>query len=159
MRILIIIMLLFAGLSSVHAQQKLTPKQKQQQTNTKLALAFYNSKDYEKAAPLLLEVYKVSRNNYYFRLYITSLLELKEYDRALEQIQTEIEKQKNTKPSLYINWGYVLKAQDKVEEAEEKYRKALQNIPSSKGSYLVTASTFLQWREVEWAKKTYLQGR
>ena len=159
MRILIIIMLLFAGLSSVHAQQKLTPKQKQQQTNTKLALAFYNSKDYEKAAPLLLEVYKVSRNNYYFRLYITSLLELKEYDRALEQIQTEIEKQKNTKPSLYINWGYVLKAQDKVEEAEEKYRKALQNIPSSKGSYLVTASTFLQWREFEWAKKTYLQGR
>ncbi len=159
MRLIIIIMLLFTGLNSVYAQQKLTPQQQQQQTNTKLALAFYNSKDYEKAAPLLLEIYKVSGNDYYFRLYITSLLELKEYDQALEQIQAEIEKQKNPKPSLFINWGYVLKAQNKEEEAQEKYRMAIQKIPPNKGSYLTTASTFLQWREFEWTKKTYLQGR
>ena len=160
MRILIItILFLVAAFSPVLAQQKLTPQQQEQQTNTKLALAYYNSKDYEKAAPLLLEVYNVSKNSYYFRLFITSLIELKQYEKALEQIKQEIDKQKSPKPDFYIHWGYVLKTQDKEEEGQEKYKQALQEIPLNKGSYLITANAFLQWREFEWAKKTYLQGR
>lgn len=131
----------------------------QQKTNTQLALAFYNAKDFEKAAPLLYEVYLVSRNGYYFRLYLTSLIELKEYDRALEQIQKEIQKQKAPKPEFYIHWGHVLKVQEKEEEGLKKYEEALDKIPKNKGSYLIAANNFLQWREFEWAKKTYLQGR
>lgn len=146
---------MLVGLNAVFAQNRPT----QQQTNTQLALAYYNAKDYEKAAPLLLDVYNTTRNGYYFRLYLNSLIEQEQYDLALEQIKNEIEKQNVPKPDFYIHWGYILKIQEKEEEAEAKYRQALENIPKNKGSYLIAANNFLQWREFEWAKKTYLQGR
>ena len=156
MRILFITILLLVGLNLTYAQNK---KAEQQRTNTQLALAFYNARDFEKAAPLLYEVYKVSRNSYYFRLYLNSLMEQKKFGEALEQIQNEIEKQKVPKPEFYIHWGQILKVQDKEEEALAKYEEALEKIPPNKGSYLIAANNFLQWQEFEWAKETYLQGR
>ncbi len=155
MKFLIITIVLFLSLNVLNAQNK----QAEIQTNAQLALAYYNAKDFEKAAPLLLDVYNISRNSYYFRLYVTSLLELKQYDKAISQIQDEINQQRTPNPELLIHWGYVLKVQDKAEEAQEKYREALENIPANKGSYLIAANNFLQWREYEWAEKTYLQGR
>ncbi|HKJ79999.1 MAG TPA: hypothetical protein VKA10_10710, partial [Prolixibacteraceae bacterium] len=155
MRILVITILLTVGLNTAFAQGTQT----QQQTNTQLALAFYNAKDYEKAAPLLLDVYRTTRNGFYFRLYLTSLLEQEKHAEALAQLQEEIKKPGNAKPEFYIHWGYILKVQDKIEEAQDKFKEALQKIPDNKGSYLVTANNFMQWREFDWAKKTYLQGK
>ncbi len=151
----IFIILLIFNLNPVLSQNR----QNEIQTNSKLALLYYNAKDYEKAAPLLLDIYHLSRNGYYFRLYLNSLIELKQYEVAAEQIQKEVEKQKVPNPELFIHWGYLLKAQKKVTEAQEKYNQALEIIPPNKGNYLITASTFLQWQEYEWAKKVYLKGR
>jgi len=134
-------------------------KQQEIQTNSRLALSYYNSNDYEKAAPLLLEVYNLSRNSYYFRLYLTSLIELERFDEAEEQVKKEIEKLTRPSPEFLIHWGYVLKARGNIEEADEKYNEAIEMIPGNKGNYLITANAFLQWREYEWAKNVYLQGR
>ena len=155
MKLFLITIVFVFGLTPVFAQVQ----QNQVQTNAQLALAYYNAKEFEKAAPLLLEVYNISGNNYYFRLYVNSLLEIKEYDRALEKVQAEIQKQNNPNPGLYIHWGYILKVQNQVQEAQEKYRQAIENIPPNKGSYLITANDFMQWREYEWAEKTYMKGR
>jgi tetratricopeptide (TPR) repeat protein len=134
-------------------------RQNEIQTTSKLALSFYNSKEYEKAAPLLLEVYNLSRNSYYFRLYITSLIQLKQFEEAEEQIQREVKNQQSPNAESYINWGYVLKAQKKTKEANEKYTRALEITPAEKGNILITANAFLQWQEFEWSKKVYLKGR
>jgi tetratricopeptide (TPR) repeat protein len=129
------------------------------QTTSKLALAYYNAKDFEKAAPLLLEVYNLSKNNYYFRLYLNALLETQNFEKAEIQIQEELEKQRTPNPELLIHWGYVLKTQKKLNEAEEKYTEAINKIPANKGNILVAANAFTQWQEFEWAKKVYLKGR
>ncbi len=134
-------------------------RQKEIQTNSKLALAHFNAKDYEKAAPLLISVYELSRNSYYFRLYITSLIELQEFEEAKGQIQKELKKQKPPKPEFLIHLGHVLKSEKKIPEAEEAFSQAVKNISANKGSYLIAANTFLQWREFEWASKVYLKGR
>lgn len=152
----IITILLLFSLNVVLGQNT---KQNEIQTNSRLALSFYNAKDYEKAAPLLLEVYNLSRNNYYFRLYLTSLIELEKYGEAENQIQQEIKKQTNPRAEFQVYWGYVLKAQKKIEKAEEKYEKAIERIDSNKGSYLITANAFLQWQEFNWAEKVYKKGR
>lgn len=152
----IITILLLFSLNVVLGQNT---KQQEIQTNSKLALSFYNAKDYEKAAPLLLEVYNLSRNNYYFRLYLTSLIELEKYEEAENQLQKEIDKQNTPRAEFQVYWGYLLKAQDKDEEAEEKYENAIERIDSNKGSYLVTANAFLQWQEFNWAEKVYKKGR
>ena len=152
----IITILLMFSLNVVLGQNN---RQQEIQTNSRLALSFYNAKDYEKAAPLLLEVYKLARNNYYFRLYITSMIELERFEEAENQLQKEIEKQNNPRAEFQVYWGYLLKAQEKTEEAEKKYEKAIEAIDANKGSFLLTANAFLQWREFNWAEKVYKKGR
>lgn len=149
---IIILLLLF---SSVNAQVKRT----ELQTKSSLALRYYNTKDYEKAMPLLQDVYRISKNSTYFRYYLNCLVELERYTEAEKEIQKEIKKQRPVRPEFYIHWGYILKAQNRDEEGEEKFKEAIKKIPENKGSYLITASNFISWGEYEYAKQTYLQGR
>jgi tetratricopeptide (TPR) repeat protein len=155
MKHFLITIVLFFSLNHLDAQNQ----PNEIQTTSKLALAYYNAKDFEKAAPLLLEVYNLSKNNYYFRLYLNALLETQNFEEAETQIQNEIKKQRTPNPEFLIHHGYVLKAQKKLKEAEEKYTEAIQKTPASKGNILVAANAFLQWQEFEWARKVYQKGR
>ena len=134
-------------------------KQNELRTNSQLALTYYNSKDYEKAAPLLLDVYHLSHNRYYFSRYIFCMVQMEQFDEAIDQIKREIRKQKDPNPEMLVNWGYVLQAEEKDNEAREKFEEAIENLEPNKGSYLMTANAFLQWGEYELAEKTYLKGR
>ncbi|SHJ34477.1 Tetratricopeptide repeat-containing protein [Tangfeifania diversioriginum] len=154
-RFLFTILMLFC----LHVVSGQNTKQQEIQTNSRLALSYFNSNEYEKAAPLLLEVYNLSRNSYYFRMYLTSLIELERFDEAEEQVKKEIEKFNRPSPEFLIHQGYVLRARGNIEEGDEKYNEAIEMIPGNKGNYLITANAFLQWREYEWAKNVYLQGR
>lgn len=129
------------------------------QTKSTLALRYYNAKDYEKAAPLLFDIYKTSHSSTYFRLYINSLAQLEKFDEAERQIQKEIKKQGTSKPELYISWGYLLKMEGKADEGIQKYKEAIDKTANSRGQYLTVANTFLNWGEYEYAKQTYLRGR
>lgn len=134
-------------------------KQNELRTNSQLALTYYNSKDYEKAAPLLLDVYHLSHNRYYFSRYIFCMVQMEQFDGAIDQIKREIRKQKDPNPEMLVNWGYVLQAEEKDNEAREKFEEAIENLEPNKGSYLMTANAFMQWGEYELAEKTYLKGR
>ncbi len=129
------------------------------QTKTSLAIRYYNAKEYEKAMPLLKEVYDFSKSRTYFRYYLTCLVGLKKLPEAEREIQKEIKKQKLPKPEFYIYWGNVLKIKGENEAARQKYREALKKVNADKSSYLLLANTFFSYREYEMAKKTYLQGR
>lgn len=153
-----IIVLLVFGLKAVFAQQTIQ-KPTQLQTQSSLAISYYNAKEYEKAIPLLFEIFELSRNGIYFRYYIISLLELKRFEEAEKAVEKEIKKQKLPKPELYIHWGHILKVQKRTEEANEKYNLAFEKIPESKGHYLIAANTFMNWSEFELARDTYLKGR
>ena len=131
----------------------------QLQRTTQLALSYYNAKDFEKAVPFLYEVYELSKNNYYFRLYLTSLIELQRFDEAEAQIKEEIKKLRTPGPELQIHWGYLLKTQGKRKEAEQKYTEALKMTTPDKPSIMMVANAFTQWQEFEWAKEVYLKGR
>jgi len=155
MRYFLILLILVIGLNNASGQRK----QSETQTKSSLAIRYYTAKDYEKAMPLLKEVYGLTRNSTYFRYYLNSLTELKRFDEAEKEIQKEIKKQKSPQPEYYVHWGRVLKVQDKIEEAEAKYKEAIDIIPDNKGSYLNTANNFLTWGEYEYAKETYLKGR
>jgi tetratricopeptide (TPR) repeat protein len=102
-------------------------RQNEIQTTTNLAIAYYNARDYEKAAPLLLEAYNLSQNGYYFRLYLSSLIELQRFDEAGEQIQKEIKKQRAPNPELYIHWGYLLKANRNIDESQKNIHRPLKS--------------------------------
>ena len=130
----------------------------QLQNQMNLAIQYYNARDFEKAAPLLLNVYKISNNSSFFKFYIESLIQLERYDEAIQQIQTDIKKQKQPRAELLINWGYVLKMQHKPEESRAKYNEAIDAVQPNKNDYLIAANAFINWQEYELAKNTYLLG-
>jgi len=154
--LLLILIVLFLGINTAVAQQK---KQSELQTKSSLAIRYYNAKDYEKAIPLLKDVYNLTRSTTYFRYYITCLTEMGRYTDAEEEIRNELKKQKTARPEYYIHWGHVLEAQGRKEEAAEKYEQAIREIPPNKGSYLIVANTFMAWQKFDLSRDTYLKGR
>ncbi len=155
MKHVVFIFLLFLALNVAWGQQQ--PNAIQQKSS--LALTYYNAKDYDKAMPLLYDVFTISKNETYFRYYLDCLLKLERYTEAENQIQREIKKQGPTKPVYYVHLGYVLKVQKKLEEANNRFNEAIDLIPVNKVNYLITANAFIGWGEYEFAKQTYLKGK
>ncbi|MCF6357844.1 MAG: tetratricopeptide repeat protein [Draconibacterium sp.] len=155
MKYFLFITIIILSFSNVSGQRKRT----EIQTKSSLAIRYYNAKDYEKAIPLLQEIYKITKSGTYFKYYLNCLVQTKQFARAENEIQKEIKKQRTPKPELYIHWGYILKVQGRTDEADAKYREAIDKTQNSKGQYLVTASNFLNWTEYEYARQTYLKGR
>lgn len=155
MKYFCIILWIGLWINTISAQQVQPPKP----TNAQLALVYYNARDFEKAVPLLLETYKNSKNNYYFRLYLNALLELKRFDEAGDEISKEIKKQRTPNSELLVDLGRVYEVQGKTDEAKVKYLEAIEVIPPNKGNYTITANSFIQWGKYEYAEKTYLKGR
>lgn len=158
MKYVVIILFVLFSFSQVLAQQPVN-KRTELQMKSGLAINYYNSKDYEKALPLLLEVYTISRNPAYYRYYLNALIELGRLEEAEQEVQKEISRQRLPRPEMYINWGHVLKVQQRTDEAKEKFEKAIELTPANKGSYLVVASNFITWGEYGFARDTYLKGR
>lgn len=129
------------------------------QTKSSLAIRYFNARDYEKAMPLLKDVYNTTHSSTYFRYYLTCLTELHRYTEAEAEIQREIKNQKPIQAEYYVHWGYILKESGEKEAAEEKYNLALGNIQANKGSYLAVANTFLMYQEYGWSRDAYLLGR
>jgi len=146
-----IFLLLFTG---INGQEK----QNQIQTQSNLAIQYFNAREFDKAIPLLYQVYELSKNSTYFKYYLDCLIQLDRYEEALKQIQTEIKKQRPEKPEFYVHWGYVLKANKNIEESKAKYERAIEMIPANRNEFSFLANAFLGWQEFEYAKLTYLKG-
>lgn len=133
-------------------------QQNQIQTQSTLAIQYYNAREFDKAIPLLFRVYEVSKNSFYFKYYLDCLIQLKRYQEAETQIQNEIKKQRPERPEFYVHWGYILKVQNKNEEAAQKYNRALEIVKDNRNEYSLLANAFLGWQEYEYARLTYIKG-
>ncbi len=131
---------------------------KKKETTAQLASKFYSQKKYDKAAPLYKSLHATSKNNYYFKLYFTCLVQLKDYEKAEKEINTEIRKNKK-RPEYYVYLGHILELQDRQEEAAQKFKHSLKVISNNKSSFILTANAFTQWGYYDLAQQTYLKGR
>lgn len=133
-------------------------QQNQIQTQSNLAIQYYNAREFDKAIPLLFGIYELSKNSFYFKYYLDCLIQLQRYPEAEQQIQNEIKKQRPEKPEFYVHWGYILKMQNKLDEAKQKYNRAIDIVKDNRNEYALLANAFLGWQEYELAKQTYLKG-
>ncbi len=129
------------------------------QSTVQLAIRYFNEGDYEKAAPLLKETYANTSNGQYFRMYVQCLTQLEQFDQAESELKKEIRKNRTSQPELLIHYGYVMKLQDREEEAQEIYDEAIQKIASNRSSYLNAYNYFIQWREYELAERVLIRGQ
>ncbi|MBN1820852.1 MAG: tetratricopeptide repeat protein [Prolixibacteraceae bacterium] len=147
--IIFFLVIYLVGHSQVQQQRQ------QRQLNIQLAVKYYNEKNYEKAAPLFKEVLSDATSIQYFRFYLNCLIQLQQFDEAEKEIKKELRQKRLPESELYIQWGHMLKDQDKEEEAIPKYAEAFKSIGKNKSAYLNTASLFIQYSEYEYAKDVY----
>jgi hypothetical protein len=67
MKKIFLIIIATLGITVVFGQVRLD------QNMVQLATQYYNARDFEKAAPLFKDIYQISNNRHYFRLFISSL--------------------------------------------------------------------------------------
>ncbi|MBN1926495.1 MAG: tetratricopeptide repeat protein [Prolixibacteraceae bacterium] len=135
----------------------LVAQQTDTQNKAQLASSFYRNNDFEKAAPLYLELYETTRVNYYFDNYINCLVGLKNYDEAEKALKKELRKHKTT--TLQISLGFVYKEKGEIGKAYSVFDEVIEGLNKSKGAIISVANTFFTKREMEYAEKTYLRGR
>ncbi len=127
------------------------------QQDLRLAQQYTRQGEYEKAASIYERLYDQNpKSSMYYRQYYNSLLAIKDFVRAEELVKKQL-KQDKADPSLYVDLGLLLKNQNKVEEGEGEFDKALKMAKDNQINGL--ASTFITSGEYNYAIKTYLKAR
>ena len=127
------------------------------QQDLRLAQQYTRQGEYEKAASIYERLYDQNpKSSMYYRQYYNALLAIKDFVRAEELVKKQL-KQDKTDPSLFVDLGLLLKNQNKVEEGEAEFDKALKMAKDNQINGL--ASTFITSGEYNYAIKTYLKAR
>lgn len=151
MKIFAIYIILFFSILTSMAQVNTS------QTKAQLASTYYRNKEFEKAAPIYLELYESTKMLYYFDSYINCLVENKDYDEAEKAIKKQLRKNKNS--SLQITLGTIYKEKGEKEKSVEIFDEIIKDIENNVGAVTSVANNFFNRREFEYAEKAYMKGR
>ena len=147
LKILFLVFISFFYINEGFAQQKY-----------RLAVEYYNSGEYEKAAQIYESLYKENpKNKSYFSWYIQCLIDLRSYEKATQIIQNEI-KSAPSDVSLFVAYGNLLERQGQHEKAKTEYRKAIDKLDPDPGNITNLASSFTNLAKYDLAIETYLKG-
>ena len=125
---------------------------------SKLALQYFNEGEYEKAAILYKKLYeKQNYNDYYFRYYFNSLMNLGDYD-SCEKALDEALKRTPNEVQLYVRQGALYEKQNQGNKAEKSYRKAIDKLGNDRNQIIRTASAFTELNKYDYALMVYEKG-
>ncbi len=125
---------------------------------TKLAMQFFQARDYEKSAELYEKLYKENPSSFYYMYYLHSLIELKEYKKAEKLIKAR--RKSDSKAVKYlVDLGYLQYREGNGEKARKLYDLALDNLEADQQQVSALANAFMLKGENSYALRTYLKGR
>ncbi len=147
-QLLLICIFLLALLSSVVAQKNM---------DEKLAMQFYEQKQYEKAAAYFDNLYDKNPDAY-FTYYYKCLIEIKEYSKAEKVLKKQI-KRNDTAFHLYVWLGKLYKLQNNPDKEKEQYNKAIKELIPIQNYVFVLAHAFEDEELYDYALEVYKKGR
>ena len=127
------------------------------QDDLQLAMTYFKSHDYDKAAVLFKKVYKEKKSTFYFDYYIDCLVNLKDYKTAEKEIKREIKKNSNNL-IFYIDLGYIYEIQGDINEADKQFKFVIKNLPQNIVMINNISNTFIKRGKIKYAEKTLLKG-
>ncbi|MGB0839541.1 MAG: tetratricopeptide repeat protein [Chitinophagales bacterium] len=129
----------------------------QNQQDYRLANQYYQKGEYEKAASLYKKVYEASsQSTHYYRQYFKCLIAIEDLETAEKLVKKRTKKYRSD-VTLLVDMGVLYRTQERYEDAEKQFDKALQTVQVNHIRNL--ASTFNQANELGYAMNTYLKGR
>lgn len=129
-----------------------------QNKDEQLASQFFSNGEFEKAAELYEKL--LNKNITSFYLYdnlIQSLIKLKRYDDA-ENVSKKIFR-KTSSAYYTVDVGYILKLNNKPEKAQKHFDEIIKKTIPNQEKILEIANAFEKRNELEYAIKSYLNGR
>lgn len=129
----------------------------QKNTDDKLAMQYYEQKDYAKAHDYFDKLYDKNPDAY-FTYYYVCLVELKEYSKAEKVLKKQI-KRNETAFHLYVWLGKLYKLQNNPDKEKEAYQKAIKEMIPEQRYVFVVAHAFEDIGLYDYAIETYKKGR
>ncbi len=127
-------------------------------TKTRLANAYMQGHQPEKAFPLYRDTYAVSQENLDFvQGYLSTLLTLGKMDDAVKVVQSANTRFPGNAVLAYLS-GRVSDALDKTKEAEDAYKRAIAAQPQNAEAYLYLARLHMRFRRYAEAGPILAQG-
>lgn len=145
-----ILLLVFGVAQNTYAQEiKTIRNQKQRKvqdsrnSTEKLAIQYYRSGKFEKAAELFSQLYNKKQINYYYTHLFNCYIKLKEFSKAEKLAKKQNKKNKSYRYSIDLAYAYQLMGSEN--KSDNILKKITKNIPDSK-TKIVQLSSALQSR-------------
>jgi len=122
---------------NIKPQQRKT-KQNKKSSTTQLAISYYRTDQFDKAAELFSQLYEEKPSHYLYTYYFNSLIKLKEYKKAEKLIKQQIKKFRNYR--YKIDQAYVYELMDTKKKSIKILDKLTDNIPENKSQVVQLAS-------------------
>lgn len=129
----------------------------QKSNDEKLAMQFYEQKQYDKAATYFDNLYDKNPDAY-FTYYYKCLVAIKEYSKAEKIIKKQI-KRNETAFYLFVWLGKLYKIQNNPEKEKEQYNKAIKELIPIQNYVFVLAHAFEDEELYDDALEVYKKGR
>ena len=157
-QIFIFLLLTLVCISSYSQQvQLLGPSSNQTLTTEKLAIQYYEQKQFEKANIYFDELFNKSAENW-FSYYYKSLLAIKDYSKA-EKITKKFLKEDKNNTFLYVRLGQIYKLQNNEKKEKEFYDKAIKDLIAFPPYVQNLATAFVEVGQYNYALDSYKKGR
>ena len=148
LRTLFIIILLSSTFSIVKAQKTF---------DDKLAMQYYDQKQFDKAIVYFDKLYDKLPDAYY-TYYFKCLLETKDYKTA-EKITKKQIKRSDANTNLYVNLGKIYKLMENPEKEKDQYNKAVKEVIPEQNTLFTLAHAFEDEGLYDYAIEVYKKGR
>ena len=130
----------------------------QAQQSSRLAMQYYQTGEFEKAADLFEKLYQEQQTNtFYFDKYIECLIELERYAECERIINKRIKSEPDN-IALYVKQGQIREAQYDIEGAEKLYRESIKKVQANRLQIIQLASEFSKMSKYQMAIETYEKG-
>lgn len=129
----------------------------QKNMDDKLAMQFYEQKQYEKAVVYFDKLYDKLPDAYY-TYYFKCLLETKDYKTA-EKITKKQIKRNDANSHLYVKLGLVYKLMGNPDKEKDQYNKAIKEVIPEQNTVFALAHAFEDEALYDYAIEVYKKGR
>lgn len=140
------------SLVSIFSFAQLNYQQKYQ-----LVQSYLMQKEYEKALPILQEIYEIAPD-FWLDSYFEALVNTKKYNEAEKLINKQIKKY-SYRADYYVYWGNLYEIQSNDKKANHYYDKAISKLPNDINTIVLTAKQFLKYQKIDYALKVYERGQ
>jgi tetratricopeptide (TPR) repeat protein len=134
-----------------------TNSQAQKTTDDKLAMQFYEQKQFDKAVVYFEKLYD-KQPDVYFNYYFKCLVEIKDYKTAERVTKRQI-KHNESNTYLYVKLGKVYKLMGNTDKEKDQYEKAVKEVIAEQNYVFALAHAFEEEELYDYAVEVYKKGR